>query len=122
LAQDEKLWKNKPGILTEHCSGYCATLAALVTFQKKSTNIDLLLDKGHGNNLIEQEAETQPNRESIKILLDITRTLPLQGIAFCGSLSEKDRTRNFCQIVNLLSTTFLMPQSDFTQLTALVQI
>ena len=91
------------------CEKRCSVLfclSALVTFQKKSTNIDLLLDKGHRNNLIEQEVETQPNRESIKILLDITRTLPWQGIAFCGSLSEKDRTRNFRQIVNLLSTTF----------------
>ena len=81
MAQDEKFGKNKPGKLAE------------------SANINLLLDKNRRNILVE-EAETQRNREAIKILLDIARTLARQGIAFRGSLLEKDR--NFRQIVNLL--------------------
>jgi hypothetical protein len=74
-----------------------------VAFQKKSANIDLLLDKGRRSNLIEEEAEIQRNRESIEILLDVARTLARQGIAFRGSSSEKDETGNFRQIVNLLA-------------------
>lgn len=96
--------KNKPGKLAEHfsSSSHRAAFAALVAFQKKSANIDLLLDKGRRNNLIEEEAETQRNRESIKFLLDVARTLARQGIAFRGSSSEKDGTGNFRQVVNLL--------------------
>jgi hypothetical protein len=99
--------KNKPGKLAEHfsSSSHHTALAALVAFQKKSANIDLLLDKGCRSNLIEDEAEIQHNRESIKILLDVARTLQglSQGIAFCGSSSEKDGTGIFRQIVNLLA-------------------
>ena len=74
-----------------------------MAIQKKSANIDLLLDKGRRSNLIEEEAEIQRNRESIEILLDVARTLARQGIAFRGSSSEKDETGNFRQIVNLLA-------------------
>jgi hypothetical protein len=98
--------KNKPGKLAEHfsSSSHCASLAALVAFQKKSADIDLLLDKGCRSNLIEEEAEIQHNRELIKIHLDVARTLAWQGIAFCGSSLEKDGTGNFRQIVvNLLA-------------------
>ena len=97
--------KSKPGKLAEHfsSSSHRAALAALIAFQNKSANIDLLLDKGRRNILIEEEAETQRNREAIKILLDVARTLARQGIAFRGSSSEKDGTGNFRQIVNLLA-------------------
>ena len=97
--------KKKPGKLAEHfsSSSHRAALAALVAFQKKSANIDLLLDKRRRINLIEEESESQRNRASIKILLDVARTLARQGIAFRGSSSEKDETGNFRQIVNLLA-------------------
>jgi hypothetical protein len=74
-----------------------------VAFQKKSANIDLLLDKGRRSNLIEEEAEILRNRKSIKIILDVAGTLALQGIAFRGSSSEKDGTGNYRKIVNFLS-------------------
>jgi hypothetical protein len=70
-----------------------------VAFQK----IDLLLDKGRRSNLIEEETEPLRNRESIKILLDVARTLARQGIAFRGNSSEKVGTGNFRLIVNLLA-------------------
>ena len=97
--------KSKPGKLAEHftSSSHQAALAALIAFQNKSANIDLLLDKGRRNTLIAEEAETQRNCEAIKILLDIARTLAHQGITFRGSCSEKDGSGNFCQIVNLLA-------------------
>ena len=62
-----------------------------------------MLDKNRRNILVEEEAETQRNREAIKILLDIVRTLARQGVAFRGSSSEKDGNGNFRQIVNLLA-------------------
>ena len=74
-----------------------------MAFQKKSANIDLLLDKGRRCNLIEEEAETQHNCELIKILLDVARTLARQGIAFRGSSLEKDENGNFRHIVNILA-------------------
>ena len=55
-----------------------------------------MLDKNRRNILVEEEAETQRNREAIKILLDIVRTLACQGVAFRGN-------GNFRQIVNLLA-------------------
>jgi hypothetical protein len=74
--------KNKPGKLAEHfsSSSHHTALAALVAFQKKSANIDLLLDKGRRSNLIEEEAEIQHNRELIKILLDVARTLARDSV------------------------------------------
>ena len=61
-----------------------------------------MLDKNRRNILVEEE-ETQRNRETIKIILDVVRTLARQGITFRGSSSEKDGNGNFRQIVNLLA-------------------
>lgn len=53
--------------------------------------------------MIEEEAELQRNREAIKTLLDITRTLARQGISFRGPSSEKDGNGNFHQIAFLVA-------------------
>ena len=104
MAQNEKLWK-KTGKLAAHftSSNHQEALNALLAFQNKSTHIDMLLDKDCRKALIEEEDKTHRNREAIKALLDVARTLGCQGISFRGSSNEKDGNGNFRQIVSLVS-------------------
>ena len=97
--------KSKAGKLSEHfaSSSHRAALNALVSFQNKSTHVDLLLDKVRRKALMEEEVESRRNREAIKTLLDVTRTLARQGISFRGSFSEKDGNGNFRQVVGLVA-------------------
>ena len=97
--------KEKTGKLAAHftSSNHQEALNALLAFQNKSTHIDMLLNKDGRKALIEEEAKTQRNREAIKALLDVTRTLRRQGISFRGSSNEKDGNGNFRQIVFLVS-------------------
>ena len=93
------------GYLAAHFTSFNhqEALYALLAFQNKSTHIDMLLDKDRRKALIEEEAKTQRNREAIKALLDVARTLGRQGISFRGSSNEKDGNGNFRQIVSLVS-------------------
>ncbi|CAB4028662.1 zinc finger MYM-type 1-like, partial [Paramuricea clavata] len=95
----------KPGKLAAHfsSSSHRETLKALLAFQNKSNHVDVMLDKDCRKALIEEEAETQRNREAIKTLLDVARTLARQGISFRGSSNEKDGNGNFQQIVGLVA-------------------
>ncbi len=97
--------KGNAGKLSQHfaSSGHKADLNAFLAFQNKSSHLDLLLDKERRKVLIEEEAESQRNREAINTLLDITRTLARQGISFRGSSSEKDGNGNFRQISSLVA-------------------
>ena len=96
--------KSTPGKLATHFTSsiHRDALRALLAFQNKSAHVDVLLDKDHRNALIEEEAETQRNREAIKALLDVTRTLARQAISFRGS-SEKEGNGNFRQVVALVA-------------------
>ena len=97
--------KKKTGKLAAHftSSNHQEALNALLAFQNKSTHIDMLLDKDCRKALIEKEAKTQRNREAIKALLDVARSLGCQGISFRGSSNEKDGNGNFRLIVSLVS-------------------
>ena len=97
--------KSTPGKLATHFTSsiHRDALRALLAFQNKSAHVDVLLDKDHRNALIEEEAETQRNREAIKALLDVTRTLARQAISFRGSSSEKEGNGNFRQVVALVA-------------------
>ena len=61
------------------------------------------MDKARRQEMIENAAEVERNREAIKILLDITRTLARQGLALRGSSEENETNSNFNQIVQLIS-------------------
>ena len=97
--------KGKTGKLAVHFSStnHQEALKALLAFQSMSTHVDMLLDKDRRKTLIEEEAKTQPNREAIKALLDVAKTLGRQGISFRGSSNEKDGNGNFQQIVSLVA-------------------
>ena len=97
--------KGKPGKLAAHfsSSSHREALKALLAFQNKSNHVDVMLDKRCRKALIEEEAEIQRNREAIKTLLDVARTLARQGISFRGSSNEKDGNGNFQQIVGLVA-------------------
>ena len=58
-------------------------------------------DKEVRSQLVDDEKLPQDQREVISILLDISRTLARQGLAFRGSENEDDG--NFCQIVGLMN-------------------
>ncbi len=80
-----------------------ASLDALISFQSKAMHIDCLLDKDKRKEEIAKEAESQRNREAVKVLLDVTRTLARQGLSFRGAGSEKDGNGNFHQITKLFA-------------------
>ena len=67
---------------------------------QESSHINFLLDKDKRTKLIEAKTEIEKNREVIKILLDITRFLAVQGLAFRG---HQEDDSNFRMIVDLVA-------------------
>ncbi|CAB3997316.1 Hypothetical predicted protein [Paramuricea clavata] len=88
--------QKKKGKLSAHigCSSHKAALQQL---------IDFLMDKARRKEMNDSAAEIERNRDAIKIMLDITRTLGRQGLAICGSSEENEENSNFYQFVQLLS-------------------
>lgn len=93
----------KKGKLAQHfCSdSHKEAVSAYLSFCKPMGQIDTLLDKEVRNAKIQEAMDKQENREIIKILLDIVKTLARQNIAFRGDGNEEGG--NFCQIVALVS-------------------
>ena len=78
--------------------------------------------------MIATAAEIERNKEAIKILLDVTRTLVHQGLVLCGSAEEHEVNSNFNQFVQLVSRHvpssndgWMMPQNDVMLLSTSVQ-
>ena len=67
-------------------------------------HVDLLMDKACQEEMSAAAAEIERDREAIKILLDVTRTLACQGLALRGSAEEHEVNSNFKQFVQLVST------------------
>ena len=67
---------------------------------KTSGHIDVLVSKTKRNALI-QEEDLVYNRKIVQILLDITKTIGRQGIAFSGHRHDKEG--NFYEIVMLVA-------------------
>ena len=78
-----------------------SSLLSYAHFARTSGHVDSLLDKAKRHALIQEEDDRQQNRKIIEILLDITKTLGRQGIAFRGHGSDDDG--NFRQVVKLVS-------------------
>ncbi|KAL4083558.1 hypothetical protein QTP88_028874 [Uroleucon formosanum] len=95
--------KNKPGKLSEHfsCSAHKAALRDYCNFMKTSCHIDVLFDQANREKSIQIQHKREYNKQVIKILMDTTRTLARQGLAFRGD--GDDKNGNFIQIVELLS-------------------
>ena len=78
-----------------------SSLLSYAHFARTSGHVDSLLDKAKRHALIQEEDDREQNRKIIEILLDITKTLGRQGIAFRGHGSDDDG--NFRQVVKLVS-------------------
>ena len=93
----------KQGKLAAHFSSeaHKSALFSYAHFAKASGHVDVLLDKVKRSALIQEKEDLQQNRRVIEILLDITKTLGRQGIAFRGHGGDDDG--NFKQIVQLMA-------------------
>lgn len=122
---------NKTGKLQKHFTSeaHKSALTDYCNYMTKSNSIDVMLDKTVRQQKIQEESNRNFHKEVICILLDITKTLGRQGLAFRGK--EDDESGNFKQITYLLSrhcpllkkwlndssyrpyhTTYLRPQSQ----------
>lgn len=95
--------KNKPGKLSEHfsCSSHKAALRDYCNFMKTDCHIDVLFNQANREKCMQIQHEREYNKQVIKILIDITRTLARQELAFRGD--GDDKNGNFNQIVQLFS-------------------
>lgn len=93
---------NKDGKLQLHFNSksHKAALLDYCNFLLRSGHVDVLLDKEKRKLMVEEEKVLQRNVSVINILLDVTRTLAKQGIAFRGNAEEDG---NFVQVVKLIA-------------------
>ena len=94
---------NKKNKLALHfCSeSHKAAANAYVSFCSPACHVDALLDKDVRKAKIEEERQKLENKEVVKILLGIVKTLSRQDIAFRGN--ESDKNGNYRQIVALVA-------------------
>lgn len=94
---------NKMGKLQKHFTSkaHKSALTDYCNYMKKSNNIDVMLDKTVRERKIQEESNQSFHKEVICILLDVTKTLARQGLAFRGK--DDDENGNFRQITYLLS-------------------
>ncbi|KAF0764466.1 zinc finger MYM-type protein 1-like [Aphis craccivora] len=96
--------KKKSGKLAEHFSSLSHKLALIdfSNFLSNTNHIDCILNKSNRLNEINFEYQKRFNQKVITMLMDITRTLARQGLAYRGE-GENEENSNFNQIVLLLS-------------------
>ena len=94
--------KNKQGKLIAHFTSksHKAAIMDFIRFTRPESHIDTLLDRQRKECLLAEEKLLQQNSEVVKILLDTSKTLARQGLAFRGD--DKDKEGNFLQIVQLI--------------------
>ncbi|XP_028418765.1 zinc finger MYM-type protein 1-like [Dendronephthya gigantea] len=95
--------KAKPGKLATHFSStsHKSAVLAYANFVKTSGHVDVLLSKARRQALIQEEEDLIHNRKIVEILLDVTKTLGRQSIAFRGHGDDKEG--NFQQIVMMMA-------------------
>lgn len=93
--------KGKPGKIQAHfqSNSHRAALFDYAKFCNESEHVDLLLDRNKRISLIEEEKLLQKQRDVIIMMLDISRTIARQGLAF---RNEHEVESNFEQIVQLI--------------------
>ena len=86
--------KGKQGKLNKHVSSksHKASLQDFVNFCQEDRHIKVLWDEEVRSQMVDDEKLLQDQREVISILLDISRTLARQGLAFRGNENEDDGT------------------------------
>ena len=94
--------KNK-GKLVEHFSSesHKAAVLSLARFSDRELHVDRLMGKSARNALIQEVADNFENKEVVKILLDVVKTLARQNIAFRGNGTEENG--NFRQVFSLVA-------------------
>ena len=94
--------KGKKGKLSEHFSSgsHRQAYQDFVFFLRESSHINFILDKQKQKDVIDAKLEIEQNRQVVKILLDITRYLAVQGLAFRG---DHDDNSNFKMLVELVA-------------------
>ena len=90
---------DKKDKLAKHFSSesHKQALSAYVSFCKRLSHVDAMLDKALRNSKIQEAKDKLENKEVIKISLDIVNTLAGQNMVFRGDGKENDG--NFCQTV-----------------------
>jgi hypothetical protein len=79
---------------------HLSSLKRYLVFKERKNNIDYILDKNLQQQEQKQIEEKKSNEAVIKILIDCTRFLARQGLAF---REHTDEEGNFHQLVYLLS-------------------
>lgn len=94
---------NKIGKLQKYFTSeaHKSALNDYCNYMKKSNNIDVMLDKTVRERKIQEESNQRFHKEVICILLDVTKTLARQGLAFREKYHHENG--NFRQITYLLS-------------------
>ena len=99
--------KGKTGKFAKHFSSkaHKSALADFYSFNRDSSNVDMLLDKERRVNAIQEKEDSLANEGAACILLDVARTLGRQGLPFRGSSTHEhgEKDGNFYQIVQLVS-------------------
>ncbi len=94
----------KKGKLLEHFSsdGHKVALRSIARFSEARHHIESLISKSARKVKIQKAADNLENRQVVKILFDIVRTLGRQNIAFRGD-GKEETSGNFQQIVMLVA-------------------
>ena len=77
----------KRGKLEEHfsCKSHKAALGDFVHFKQQAAHLDIIMDRERRNKEIQEQEDLQNNKEdAVAILMDVSRTLARQGLAFRG--------------------------------------
>ena len=94
--------KHNKGKMAQHFTFAChnAALSELAHFAHDMNHVDVMLDKQLRAAKIQEEENNIQNREAIEILLDISKTLAKQELAFSGNDGSGG---NFIAIVKLFT-------------------
>ena len=96
----------KRGKLEEHfsCKSHKAALGDFLHFKQQAAHLDIIMDRERRNKEIQEQDDLQNNKDAVAILMDVSRTLARQGLAFRGHSSGDggEVDGNFYQIVQLV--------------------
>ena len=96
----------KRGKLEEHfsCKSHKAALGDFQHFKQQAAHLDIIVDRERRNKEIQEQEDLQNNKDAVAILMDVSRTLARQGLAFRGHSSGDggEVDGNFYQIVQLV--------------------
>ena len=94
----------KPGKLSGHFSSesHKAALKSFARFSDPLSHIETMLDRSARNAKIQEVADKMENKKIVKILMDVTKTLARQDIAFRGD-GKEETNGNYNQIVMLVA-------------------